>query len=794
MRSKSTTTTDFRRPSDIPPLRDGIYVPDAYDAERVAFITSLWTGQDGLLRNRDRQVEENIRMLHGQQWIVWSNLRGRFVNLAEHMTDDEKRWRHMPVLNRLLVWFVLTHARMTENPPVLTWQPGPDRIDEMLAQVCDPVYKYIWRDTGMLEILDRLFSWMIPGGRAYLKSRIDPFKGDPIPTRGPAVLQLLDAAGQPIRRTTGGEDDEGGEFETREFEDVPHAINGEGRFAPAVEMRQNPDDESDFVPTPLPGMAPESLYEGGFAIDVLTCLEARGEWGQTPWHQKGWHIHKSLLTPMQAWDAFGIELEPDVTGAEAESSGVLWRMLKGAGLFGAAEGRRGNEGSSEEFCTIYEAWMKPSRFPGTERTDESAGGRLTIVSGSGKVIRDGVRSAPFKYTSPIRAFDFVGIPGRSQGTSPQEFMNGPVRTRNRLFAQKVAHATLASNPIRVVDRSQGLEQGQVPNTPGAEILADRSKSKNPAVEYVGVPALGQDVDQASAMLRAEIDELGSIAGAEGSPPTKDSSGVLVKELRFNSDRPIAATMRRAVIELGRMGEDWVALAPTVWDREKILSIVGDDNISRTITVYPMLFQQGSVHVEPEVESMLPEGRGERQERAFMFWKEGVWGDPKSSEARAMFLDLARFPHLSRFTRPGGVDRTTAEQNVGAILQGAPAAAIEVFPWYNFDVHIYVLELYLKAPEFKQLEPEMKKQFVAYWTKLKASQADALVLERLRQIEVESAAAAGKIRAQGDLQRLTGAVNPAPPPPAPGQQPTATRPGEPAPDGGPSPLASADAAA
>src|SRR4051812_33738948 len=195
---KVSAVSKFSKPSDLPPLRPSPFAGDAYDAERVDYVLGLWHSQDNLLRNRDRQVEENIRMLHGQQWIVWSNLRGRYVNLAEHLTDDEKRWRHMPVLNRLLVWFVLTHARMTENPPVLTWQPGPDRADALLAEVCDPLYKYIWRDTGMIEVLDRLFSWMIPGGRAYLKSRIDPFKGDPIPTRGPAVMRLLDAAGQPI--------------------------------------------------------------------------------------------------------------------------------------------------------------------------------------------------------------------------------------------------------------------------------------------------------------------------------------------------------------------------------------------------------------------------------------------------------------------------------------------------------------------------------------------------------------------------------------------------------------------
>src|SRR5690606_16947479 len=160
----------FNRPREIPPLREDPFTPDEYDADRCAMVKSLWESQDDALRQRDRQVEENIRMLAGQHWIVWSDMRGRFMNLAEMLDDDERRWRHMPVLNRLFLWFILQHARMNENPPVISWLPGPDRIDAMLAEVMDAVHKYIWRETGMIEVLDRLFAWLIPGGRAFLKS------------------------------------------------------------------------------------------------------------------------------------------------------------------------------------------------------------------------------------------------------------------------------------------------------------------------------------------------------------------------------------------------------------------------------------------------------------------------------------------------------------------------------------------------------------------------------------------------------------------------------------------------
>lgn len=723
----------FNRPREIPPLREDPFTPDDYDADRCAMVKSLWESQDDALRQRDRQVEENIRMLAGQHWIVWSDMRGRFMNLAEMLDDDERRWRHMPVLNRLFLWFILQHARMNENPPVISWLPGPDRIDAMLAEVMDPVHKYIWRETGMLEVLDRLFAWLIPGGRAFLKSRIDPMKGDPIVAQGPAMLQLLGPDGQPIPGPDGNPIQ-------RAVDSVPFRRGESGLYEPAARLVETEDGDYDVD---MLG-EPEVFYEGGIAVDVLSCLEVRGEWGPRPWHEKAWHIHKTYMTPLQAYETFGIELEPDTRGEAAENVGTFMRILHGSGLFGANEGRSTFESApmgEQEFVSVYEAWFAPSRLRGMQRTHDSPGGRLCTVTGGGTVIRDGVRTAPFRYTSPIRCFDYVNIPGRPQGSSPQEQLNGPVRTRNRLYAQGLAHATLVANPVRIINRDAGIEEGQIKNLPGEEVVASlRNAGTQPPLQYAQPPALDRSVWESADRLGSEVDQIGSIAGTEGTPPTQDASGELVKELRFNADRPIAATMRRAVIELGRLAEDWIALIPTIWDQEKIISIVGEDGIARTVTVWPELFSEGSVNVEPHIESMLPESRGERQQRALAFYERGLYGQPGSTEAINAFLDEARFPHMSRLVRPGGVDRAMAEQNVGKLLKGVPAAEIPIFPWYDHAIHRFVLERFMKAPEYLKLDVQTQQEFVTYRALLMQAQSETAVLEAHREVGVQAAAA------------------------------------------------------
>lgn len=719
---------------DVPPLRDSPFQADEYDGERAAYARGLWSSLDNLLRGRDRQVEENLRMLAGQQWSVWSELLGQWVDVTRYLTDEERRWRQLPVINRLLYWYMLLHARLTENPPVISFLPGPDRIDALAAEVADHVFKHLWHDAAMLEVLDALFAWLIPSGRAHLKSRIDRHQGEVREYRGPAVLRLLGADGQPI----GGPD---GPVE-RFADNVPYDAQGNPL------ARLNPDDTFDLLGEP------HQEPEGAIVVDVLSCVEVRGEWGPTPWHRKRWHQHRSFMTPEEVWEEYGVEVEPDVRGEEAESIGALRRILFGSGYYGAAErkGRGwGNEQDTREgYVTILETWFRPSDYPGMQKTQDSPGGRMLLTAGEKTVLRDGARYAPFPYTSPIRTFDFVNVAGRPQGTSPQEMLNGPARTRNRIYGQILQHSTLVANPVQLIDTSTGIQEGQVTNEPGANIFGNFRGFTRPPIEYVSPPSLGVDVYKSLDLLTGEFDDLGNIPGAEGAPPTTDASGELVKELRFNSDRFVSATARRAVVEISRMAEDWFAILPVIWDREKLIRAGGDDLVAQTVVVTPELFTQGTINVVPEVESMLPEGRGERQQRIRQMWQEGVWGDPRTPEARMMYLELARFPHLDRANRPGGVDRVTADQENGRLVQGVPAAEVPVLEWYDHQVHLFVHERFMKGPEYLKLPVWIQQQFVLHREMHKMALAEAMA-RQLELMEGENGAGAGAGRGEGGQQ-------------------------------------------
>jgi len=683
----------------MPPVRTSPE-PDGHEGKRVAWVNGLWSAQDEAWRLRDRLVEQNIRMIAGQHWSIFDPLTQTYLDPNAWLTEEEKRWKQRPVFNRVLPWFILTHAKLTENPPICTFLPGPDRIDAELAEVADTVVKSIWRESGMTDAHDRLMAWMIPGGTAYLYSRIDLSRGPMKEWRGEGMVPIVGPDQQPLL-------DEQGQPMMAPAQNVPFDAQGQplAVYTPDGQLHELGE--------------PHATREGMIVPDVLSPLEVRGEWGPTPWHFKRWHMLTSFLTPQQVWEMYGVEVEPDLRGADASNHQEMHRLLFGAGYFGASAGARGSEfartNTGEGYVTVRTCWHAPltqiaplpdGSDPGLDpmlRTASSPGGRLTVVTPTTE-LHDGPCPVAYPYTSPIMAFGFVRIPGRPQDSTPQEAINAANRSYNRGWAQMLEHRNLVTNPIGMIDSASGLSEADFTNQPGQHYSVVKRPGVQP-VDYVAPPPLSADVYRVQEMLLREIDALGMTQNSTGELPGRDASGELVKELRFDTDRYLGATQRRNVEAYGRVLETWFAMIPTIWDAPKLIQYAGEDNVARTITVLPELFAEGKVNVVPDLESMLPEGRGERQSRIYRMYLDGMFGPPGTPQALDQFFDLANFPHMGRAGKVGGVDRTMAEQIVGALVQGAPAESIPYFDWYNDDIHLLVLENYMKAPEYLQLPPE-----------------------------------------------------------------------------------------
>ncbi len=363
----------------------------------------------------------------------------------------------------------------------------------------------------------------------------------------------------------------------------------------------------------------------------------------------------------------------------------------------------------ESTVEVFTLWHRPAPYARMDESPEEAGGRLLICTRK-QVLHDSTRPVRYQSASPIRKFDFVRLPGRpAAGSTPQEAMNQPQRVFNKVAALIIEHTNLTANPIKIIDTNSGIEESMITNRPGLNLKVSR-RDRIPPFEWVAPPPLSQDAYRTLEFMRQEIDDIGNLAGTEGDAPTEDASGELVKELRFNSDRFLGPTMRRAAEEFARMAEDWKVILPVIYDEEQILSYAGTDNVARTIVVQPEMFAEGAVNALADVESMLPEGRGERQKNITALYANGLFGPPGSPESIATFFELSQFPHLGRAAKFGGVHRITADQENGKLLQGVPFNEIPVFEWYNDLVHLLSHEEFMSSPEFLNVDPVIQQGF------------------------------------------------------------------------------------
>ena len=681
--------------------------PDGRDGDRLNFLKREWSRLDELYRPYNRQVEENLRFLAGQQWSVYHPVLGVWLDVTDWMTEDEKRWRVRPIINRMLPWYIVQHARATENPPIITFLPGPDRIDAELAEVLDIAHKALWREMNMEDVHDRLMGWVLAAGRGHLMARIDAEGGDMKPWVGEDMVPVVDAYDQPVQLPDG-------RGPAMAFmQGVPFNERGE----PMMVARQVAPDQYEPVQTGEPHMEPE----GTIRTDVLSPLQVRGSWGPDPWHQKRRHFARLFLTPEEVWERFEVDCAPDVKGNASDVT-ELERVLFGTGFYGAINLGLNNtqtaDANTDGYCEVTAMWEAPAPIEGMMRRGEEPGGRWLVCTQK-KVLRDGPRPVAFPYTSPIHTFEFVRLPGRQNGTTPAEILVPLQRSLNQNDARIGEHCNLVTNPKGVIDAQSGMKPGQMTNRPGDNYVLNRRPGV-PAIEYVAPPPLSQDVYRLRELLIRDFQELGNLTQQFEGPVPTNASGELIKELRFDDDRYLGPTMRRGVSEYGRYAETLRCMQALVWDAGKVIQYAGEDNIARVVTVMPMMYQKGKVNVVPDMESMLPEGRGERQKRVYAMYMDGLLGLPGSPEALQKFYEIAHFPHLSRTAKPGGVHTITAQQHLGRILQGEPPQQIPVYEWYDPVAHLAVFVQYMASPEFEKTDPVIQEALVFHYRALNLS--------------------------------------------------------------------------
>ena len=730
-----------------PGYRQKPSVAEPGDEERIRLWVERWDSQTLALLPRDRQIDENVRMLLGSQWLIWNPLLQRHFDVAEWFKDAAQKERQRPVFNRILPWFIITHARMTENQPILTFLPGADAEDADVADAHDRLFKHNFRRMGMPSAISKMQAWKIVAGSAGLLFYIDPTKGEWQPVIGPAEVPIIGPQGQPIDSVV-----------------QPVPLTAEGTPAFAI----TPDGQQ------IPLGKPMMQRRGQLCVEVLSPLEYRGEWGPRPWHEKQWHMMERWMTPEDVWNRWKVEVRP---GPETATTMIAQRVLLGNGLYQPMQEPGVPSGYSstavKDLVRIRIGFEAPStqdeRF--AEQPDQP-GGRYSVIANSDQLVYDGPRPLAYPFTSPLHVFDFLTLPGRPGGSSPQNGLNSPQRQFNRQKSYELQHTHLNAHPIAIIDKSSGITRDQWTNEPGSAVTATRRPGVE-AVSYLQPPRLSEDVWRIDQGLKRELDELGMLLGTSGEPLSPDQSGEAIRELRFNADRFLGASLREDVEQLGRVALTWMPHFKLLYDQDETIRIVGEDDVPMVVSIFPNMFNADSVQIQPDAESMLPESRQERQARALSWYKEGLLGQIGSIEAMAKYWEIARFPHHARAGRPGGEDANTAERENGMLVRGTPSVAIPVYPWYDDAVHVYVHEKEMKSIRFTRLDPRVRAEFVAHWMQHKNRLLQAQMAAQ--QAAQQAAGGGGGRGGRGDGETESQSAGPALPQPPAGQPQTSNYP-------------------
>jgi hypothetical protein len=448
------------------PLRANPQTGDEHDQQRIEHVVGSWTAQDAAHIGFARTVEEHIRMLSGRHWDVWSDPLGRYIDVLRYMSEEERKHRMRPVMDYLGYWFMLTLSKATENKPVISFLPSTaDRLDAMLAEVMDPVWKTLFDEMEMDARTILAISWALVAGEAYFYTRSEFSAGSSRELIAPAVLSLDRGDGTQIERVA---------------EAVPYDKNGD----PLAQLVEDPDNPGEYGYEATG--EPYTDREGVPRVDILCPLEVRAQWGQQiPWRDKRWITHRWFLTPDQVEEQYGVRCEPDCYAADDDGPGYLERILFGTGYFGAASSLTGAGGQDmkarqgEGYVCGYTRWEKPCPGTDTAETDDSPGGRLLVVT-KDQVLWDSLRPAKFECAGPIRKLGFIGIPGRPHDSTPLEKLVPLQKRLNRVEAQVAEHTNLVTNPILMIHEAAGIDEDEFVARPGLTITHGYNGAGDPA--------------------------------------------------------------------------------------------------------------------------------------------------------------------------------------------------------------------------------------------------------------------------------------------------------------------------
>lgn len=515
----------------------------------------------------------NIEYMLDRQWSVWS----RKYREIERNPRREHRFAPRIQLNLFKTIVLTAISRFLSTRPTILIQAGAhDQNVIDAARVANRIVgEYEWARQKMDEILARsLPHIMLMGGCAW-KVEWDPDDGNFLFKKPRYVLDPI--TGEPVM-----EQDEAGNQLGAPQQQVDQ-ITGRPIF--------------------------DEVYEGNVRTTVCDPKELLVDPGALTLDDAMWVIHAARRTPAWIFNKYGVRVDADSGDSQGDSETAFWRSVR--------------ESRDAATVTVYEAWLRPGKYPfgpGENEVREFPTGYVITVCG-GRVLDHGPNpygDLPFVYIPCIR------VPREFWGDTWVNSLRSPQASLNKTVSQIVHANDLMGNP-----------QWLLPN--GSKV-PEADRSSRPAIwiryepvlnglkpEPVQPPTVSIGVFKHLDFLKMVLQDIsgqydGGMKG--GSPGGRIESGIALEAIAERDTTRLHAT----AAEIGRGIEQWAIkttkLIREFWTQPRLVTVTGTYLESETLE-----FSGGDMHESFNVkivpDSVIPQSKHAKFQKAFTLYQAGL---------------------------------------------------------------------------------------------------------------------------------------------------------------------------
>ena len=636
------------------------------------------------------QWKMNREFYKGNQWIFPNPITGQIQDLNFGLGDTmQPRFKVRITSNQIKAGVMAYVAQLTKTKPVITATPdSADDKDLRAAQMAEALYEYWWREFNMKS---KLQSALVNAclSQGYWKISWDPYYG-----KGTTFL-VNPQTKQPIT------------------DPVLADLFKE-------ELEQAGVDPKQFSQT---------VNLGDICVEVVPGENVILDPAASTFEDAEFAICKHSMDPSEIQARWGVQVKAD--GAPVDSDvGVP---------FGLAQ----KQGQDKPSPVTKDVWIMYHR-----KTASLPDGRYVAwIEGPDKILMD----TPWEF--PFDELPLVKFPGIERPNSP---LDDPLVTDarpiqkelNRTISQIIQHKNLTIKP-QMITPANSLRQ-RLTDEPGA--VFEYAPVANQKPEWREMPSLPPYVFEHLQDIQGRLDRLFNLASvSRGDVPPNVEAGVAIDLLQEASVDQVSPIIQRLEESLVRAGHIMASYAAEYYIEPRLLKIIGSGG-SVQVKKFKNSDISGGYSFHAESGSGLPRTRAGRQARIeWMMQNQLINGkqalkmldvaDTKGLVAKLeadedMALreheklmkgqpvnDLAVQQALQQVQQlmadpnadpDGDGQPDPPEEKLQYAHQALQQAAVQPFPFEDFETHLDTHATYMKSVEFEKLTPDIQQGFVDHY--------------------------------------------------------------------------------